>query len=199
MKKQYVILIGFLICFCSSTAFSQDIYVKVIQDRTNAVLTQGASPDAPTSALRDYTRITSMAFGLENGATIGGGGGTGSAPGRTRLNDLTITKIVDLSSTRLMQALAAGEPMELVEILHVRSNDRGTSTIYKVELGNAFFTKNTVSSIPDCSNGCLSVNESFTFIYGKIRVTTYTQNQNGSITTNPNPFVWDQTRNTPTF
>lgn len=198
MKKQYVILIGFLICFCSSTAFSQDIYVKVIQDRTNAVLTQGASPDAPTTALRDYTRITSMSFGMENPVTIGGGGG-GSAPARTRLNDLTITKIVDLSSTRLMQVLAVGEPLELVEILYVRSNDRGTSTIYKVELGNAFFTKNTVSSIPDCTNGCPNVAESFTIIYGKIRVTTYTQNQNGSITTNPNPFVWDQTRNTPTF
>lgn len=196
MKKQYIVLIGFLICFCSSTVFSQEIYVKVVRDNNNGVLTQGASPDAPTSALRDYTRITSLQYGMENGATIGSGG---AGAGKTRFDDLTITKTVDLSSTRLMQALAVGNVLELVEILYVKTDSRNTFTIYKVELGNAILNKNLVNSIPDCNNGCPNVAESFSFTYAKIRVTTYTQNPNGTITPNPNPFVWDQTKNTPTF
>lgn len=196
MKKQYIVLIGFLICLCASTAFSQDIYVKVIANRNNGVLTQGASPDAPTTALRDYTRITSLQYGMENGATIGSGG---TSTGRTSLTGLTITKTVDLSSTRLMQALAAGEPLELVEILYVNTRQGGSSTIYKVELGNAILKNNTVNSIPGCADGCPNVAESFSFVYAKIRVTTYTQNPDGRIMPNPNPFVWDQTRNTPTF
>jgi type VI secretion system secreted protein Hcp len=197
MKKMYIVFAGLLVCFCSFTALAQDIYLKVVRDNSSTgVLTQGASPNAPTNELKDYARITSMQFGMGNNAMIGG---TGPGAGRTQLSELTITKNVDLSSTKLMQALAAVNPLNSVEIVYVANAGRDPVTIYKVELGNAILKENTVSSIPDCSNGCPNVAETFTLIYAKIRVTTYSQNQNGSFTANPNPFVWDQTQNRASF
>ncbi|GAB4022695.1 type VI secretion system tube protein Hcp [Spirosoma koreense] len=204
MKKLYVFLVTVIALFCTGTAFSQDIYFSAVGARedansapvTSGTLTANASPQQE-GALRNFATITSFQYGYENASTIGS---AGNNVGKTQLNAITITKNVDQSSNRLMQAGLSGIILSSAQILVTRSSgdNAAPATVYKIDLKNAIITEFNASAGvgTGCTNGC--VGESFKIIYGAIQVTTYTQSNTGVITANP-PATWNQTTNTANF
>lgn len=186
MKKIYVLLLSLLLCLGFSPLFAQQAAIYLKADN----LTQGVGQ---TTGFQNYIQLSSLQYGLSNPAPTGSGAGAGKAS----FSDLTITKTVDLSSTKLMLTLTKGTAIQNLEILFTKDlGGKSPTTLYKIELFNAFVTSYSVSSIPECTSNCPNVAESLSFAYQKIKVTTYTQSPGGQVAANA-VFSWDLKENKP--
>ena len=180
MKKKFVSLVlGLLLCVGFSPLFAQqDIYLKADN------LTQKAGQ---TKGLEDYVQLSSVQYGISNPAPTGS---PGAGVGKPNFSEITVSKTVDLSSTKLMLNLTKGTIIQNLEIIFTKNSGGNQATVYKIELFDTFVTGYSFSSIPDCSGGCPG-SESLSFAYQRIKVTTYSQDQSGKVTPNPVVFSWD--------
>lgn len=181
MKKIYVSLLVLLLCLGFSPLFAQqDIYLKADD------LTKDGST---INKFKDYVQLSSVQYGISNPAPTGAG--TGAGAGKPNFSEITVSKTVDLSSTKLMLNLTRDTVIQNLEIIFTKNSGGNQGvTLYKIELFNAFVTSFSFSSIPDCSGGCPGA-ESLSFAYQKIKVTTYTQSPDGRVAPNPVVFSWD--------
>ncbi|SFE33305.1 type VI secretion system tube protein Hcp [Spirosoma endophyticum] len=173
-----------LVCLLASPAFaqveSQAIYMKITDSDGNI------SGDVTTRNYVGFINLASAQFSMTRPST----------ESRATLGPITITKAVDVSSTRLMQTLAPSSAtksrLDNIEIDYVKSvTQRPISTFYKIELTNVSVTHHSVSLVPDCPNGCSDTAESFELTYQRIKITTYSFDTGGRITADPNPFTYD--------
>ena len=131
----------------SSAAFAgQDMFLKVDS-------VQGDSVDRAHAQEID---ILSWSWGATNSATIqiGAGGGAGKA----KINDLTITKIMDSSSPQLLSALATGKHLKSV-VLTVRNQGPRPVDYFTLTLNDVLVSSYSTGT----SNQDNRVTENFTF------------------------------------
>jgi len=187
MNKFYLPFIGLIFCFVTHSVSAQRIFLKA------DALTSGAST---VDRFTDYTEISS--FQLGGSATVSLTQGTGGGVGKPDFTDITVTKNVDISSNRFINKMARGQIISLIEIAST-INSGGLKVVHKIELKDAYVTSVASSTVQGCTGNCPAIAESYSFKYKAIRITTYTVNSNGSVTANPDPFVFNVVTNTSTF
>lgn len=193
------LLLGLL----TTTVFAQTpaIYMKVTGTKGSITGT------VTTPGFTGLIELTSAQLGIERPVVVvRQAGGTGVitetlAPGRTSPGPITITKRVDIASTRLMQTLAgsniADVRLDKIEIDYIRFVNNKPILFYKIELTDVLLAKSSGSIVPSCPNGCSDLAESFELAYQRIKVTTYSTNSAGSATADPNPFTYDRSTGGP--
>ena len=188
------------ICLIAITVRAQDIYMQ-FTPYNGPVATAGMGPDIQVKDaskpdlvnLKDYLQVSSAQFDEEQTLNIGSQS-SGAGAGKVTFNPLTITKSVDALTPKLFQFMCSGTPYKFVEILFIKptGGNNPANVIYKVLLKLAAVKTQAVSSVADCSNGCVA--ESVSFEYGGMLQYTYKQQATGSITANP-PGGWNRVKN----
>jgi len=172
MKKFYFSVIGLVLFLFTSFASAQDIYMQV------GILTAGAGTGT-NPAYKDFTRISSIQFGAANSGTITGGG---AGAGKASFRDIVITKNINISSTKFLQALAKGSHIARVAIVTTGHDRDGQEYVaHKMEFEDVLFTEASSSQIEGCPGNCPGIAESFKFTYGTIKITTYGANSKGDV------------------
>jgi type VI secretion system secreted protein Hcp len=187
MKKMYLFFLGLLLCMLGNVAVAQQMFMKAGNLTAN-----GSNIDQ----FRNYVPITSLQFGLTS-TSLSSGPGAGQAP-RPDFKEIVFTKNVDISSNRILQTVATGKLIPLVEFVSTFTANGQQEIVYKIELKNVSITNVASSSVPGCSGGCPAVAESYSFDYSAIRITTYNVGNDGSVTAN-DPFSYDLVKLTTNF
>ena len=131
----------------SSTAFAgQDMFLKVDS-------VQGDSIDRAHNQEID---ILSWSWGAANSSSAQAGGGGGA--GKAKIEDLTITKIMDSSSPQLLGALATGKRFKSV-VLSVRNQGPRPVDYFTLTLNDVFIDAYSTGA----STADNRVTENFTF------------------------------------
>jgi type VI protein secretion system component Hcp len=182
-KLMFLVMLGYSLV---NNVSAQSIFLKAGVEATLNLgqLTANASPAAP-SEFRDYSKITSVQFGLSRPAVLGPEGIT---LGRPTYSQMTITKGVDAASAKLMQVNIQGSFIDLIEIVYTAAGSN--AVLYKVEVFEPFLSNYSISSVPGCSDGCPDVAESFTLTFTTMKVTTYSANSGGAIVANVPSFLY---------
>jgi type VI secretion system secreted protein Hcp len=115
-----------------------------------------------------WIEISSFQWGASRPETSATGG---AAAGRATLHDLRITKVIDASSPKLMQAAASGGHIKSAQIDFFRA----AKTVYQIKLSDGLISGYSTSSGGDRPS------ESFTFTFAKIEVTYAKQNADGTL------------------
>jgi len=187
MNKFYLSLLGLICCLLVHSVSAQDIFLKA------DALTVGASRE---KGYTNYAEISSLQFGIsaESSWIRGGEPSVDNA----NFKKITITKNVDVSSTKFMQKIAFGVPIDLIEIVSTGSIGMNVrEVLHKIELKDAYVTNFSTSGIQGCASGCPAIAESYEFIYRAIRVTTYVYDDKSRPTTSV--FTYNVAENNSTF
>jgi len=187
MNKFYLILIGFIFCLLTHSVSAQSIFLKA------DALTTGASKE---KTYTNYAEITSLQFGVS--AESSWIRGENPSVGNANFQHVTITKNVDVSSTKFLQKIATGTKIDLIEI--VSTGNVGVNTlevVHKVELKDAYVTNVSSSGIKECTGDCPAIAESYEFVFKAIRITTYTFDNKGKAI--ESVFVYNVALNNSTF
>lgn len=173
-------------------------------DYNNTVISAGLNPSAgtikdgvgTTVQLSDYLQVVSLQYDAEQTLNIGSQS-TGAGAGKVTFNPLTIVKGLDALSPKLFQFMCAGTAFKTVEILFAKPTpDNSTTAVYfKIILKLAAVKTQAISSVADCSNGCVA--ESVSFEYGGLQLYTYKPQPNGAFIENPVHGGWNRVTNTP--
>ncbi|MHB8577417.1 MAG: Hcp family type VI secretion system effector [Dehalococcoidia bacterium] len=135
--------------------------------------------------------IKEFSFGVENPATIGSVGGSGS--GKAKLDQFVIKKFVDNTSPQLFNIAAVGAHFKSAT-LFIR---KARSSAHQITPDYLTFTFSLVfvSSIDwSGSSGDDTPQESVTFTYGALKIAYRKQDKSGVLGT-PNTFDWSQITN----
>ena len=196
--KSVNLFIALAICLIANTVHAQTIYMKFTQyDNTVATAGLGKASTAKdgtnTVDLHDYIEVASAQFDEQQTLNIGSTSSGANTPNLV-FNPFTITKPVDTFTANLFQYMASGKPYKFVEILFVKSGGSNVGSVfYKVLLKYVLVNTQAVSSVADCSDGC--VVESVSFAYAGMLQTTYKQQSDGFT---PNSTTgWNRLRNQP--
>ena len=148
----------------------------------------GVDGESTDDKYKGYVEVGSFSFGVTHMQTLGsatGGGGSG----RAQLGELTISKVVDKSSSVLFQKCATGEHFPKGKFAVRKAG--GTQMEYLVlSMETVFVTSVHISS----ASGEENANESVSFAVGKLGVDYSPQDSTGK----PGASIhggWDQLSN----
>jgi type VI secretion system secreted protein Hcp len=119
--------------------------------------------------------ILSFSWGASNTTSFGTGGGGGAGAGKVSIHDISFVHRIDKASPKLMLACATGQLIPT-----------GTLTVRKkanvpVEYLKLTMSECLVSSFSVSGNSAGTPTESVTFVFQKVKVEYFPQNQDGSI------------------
>lgn len=117
--------------------------------------------------------IESFSWGVSNSGSAAAVGGAGS--GKAAFSDLTLTKKVDKSSTKLAYSAANGSHFTEAT-LHVRKQGEGQQEYYTVQLSDLL-----VTSFQTGAGGGPDIHETFSLNYAKIKFDYKPQKADGSL------------------
>ena len=178
MKKIYAHVLGFILCMLTTTAFSQQIYLRAdnLTDRAGY-----------TEQFKNYVEITSFQFGVDAPVTTGK---SGPSPSKPVFREVIITKYSDISSNKLIEKVALGRPIAKLEIVSTANIEGENVVVHKVELTEAYITEIASSTVSGCTGNCPTIAESYKFYFKTIKITTYSVDERGSVTANA-PFEYN--------
>lgn len=183
MKKLLLPFFTLAFCFFTQVSFAQKFYMKVGR------LTEDASG---RGTFEDYAEITSRQFSI-------------TAPpvqnsGQISFQDVVVTKFSDVSSNRLLNVMTKGSRIEEVEIVSTTRTDQAEQVIInKIQLKNVVFVSYANSAAEGCATGCEGIAESYKFSYDAIKITSYSQSEEGRVTEDPQPFMYNRRTGTNTY
>ena len=130
---------------------------------------EGGDPGSPT------LEISSWSWGVSNTASAGSGGGGGA--GKATFGDLTITKVIDKASPKLVLICASGQHIPKV-ILNVQRPGGSTLPYLEITLTDALITSVQHSGIGGDANN--QPTERVTFDYRRVQLKYTTVDGNTS-------------------
>jgi type VI secretion system secreted protein Hcp len=145
---------------------------------------KGESQDAKH---KDEIHIESFSWGM-NQTGVGGMGG-GSGAGKVNIHDISITKVVDKSSTPLMLACCNGKHFATA-LITVRKAGENPLEYLKIKLTDVL-----VSSVQEAGHGGDTLSESLTLNFAKVNVAYQQQNSKGAAEGSPDEMGWDVKKN----
>jgi type VI secretion system secreted protein Hcp len=156
-------------------AHADDYFLKINNT------TPGVAPisgDQVVGKVNDAIQIKSFDLGTENKTTIGsttGGAGTGKAS----FDELTITKDVDATSPLLYKQMAMGQNISSMELIARKTGPNGTAPIYQ----RYYFNMSFITSQKQSGDN-EGIQETITFAYGAMQMTSVKQTSVGAPPTN---------------
>lgn len=175
MNKQLLTLICLLLGLVTLTAQG---YIKF----------DGIDGEATEPMHKGWSDLTYFSVDMSNATSAASTGG-GRATGKVNFGDLIISKNLDKSSPKLMEALATGKNIPKVELHVVNKMREGKSaTYYRYELKNVTITSYQISG--DAYESNVPPNEQISMSYAGISVFYVETDQNGK-PKGEIPFKWD--------
>jgi type VI secretion system secreted protein Hcp len=123
---------------------------------------EGMDGESSDDKYKGWVEIQSWNFGITHVTTVGSATG-GSGSGRTSVHDMTLTKVVDKSSTVLFQKCATGEHFSKGKLVVRKAG--GTQMEYLVYLMEQVFVTGIHFS---SAHGDENATESLSLAFGKI-------------------------------
>ena len=163
LSKIWLLPLVFTILIASSfgNAFAMfDAFLKI----------DGVEGESTDDKHKGQIEIDSFSWGVSNAGSMATGGGTGKAS----FSDFTITKTVDKSSPKLMQAVATGEHLKTVD-LSMRKAGGTQMDYYVIHLEDVL-----VSSYSTSGGSGEAPMESISFNYQKIEFQYIPTNADGT-------------------
>ncbi len=177
MKKTIVIFLVHFFILSGSQTFAQ-IYISF----------DGVKGESNFKPFASSTEISSLAWGVKNNSTIGGGGG--ASVGKAQVGELVITKPRGSISAALQMCVFHGKPIPKAEIRFYKMGAGNPTSYLTINLENVLITNWSISA-----DGRNAPVESFSLIFTKFKTEDATQKADGSIEKNP-AVGWDIQRNT---
>ncbi|MCE7067179.1 type VI secretion system tube protein Hcp [Dyadobacter sp. CY326] len=174
--------ITLVFCLFAQHLFAQAIFLKVDQLTTDG---------SPYEGFTDYVEINSRQLGAIKEVSTTAGSGSGS--GKAQFQELVITKPSDKLSNRLWDFLVNGKRIQEMEIVTTINAANGGSRIVvnKMEFKDVQVSNISSAGVKDCETGCQGIIESFKLVYTRIKITTYSQNENGAWQADPYVFMYN--------
>jgi type VI protein secretion system component Hcp len=187
MSKLYSLLVIVAIFLTSNRVLGQEFFLKVGEHTRDG---------STNPSFRDYVEIEAAQFSVSTNIVLPV---QGPMIEKAAFQDFVISKHSDKLSTFFLQSIAAGSPIEEVEIiLAMGSRDpKSVRIVQKFEFKNVYITNIAGAGLAD--NGCAlcGLAENISFTYGKIRVTNYQYNDRGNQSFTS--FSYDLIENKPGF
>ena len=147
-------------------------------------LTTNASPQN-NQRYRDYVELGNFQFGAEHPVSRIDGQFKGDTPS---FKEITFTQRSNINSNPFMSRLMTAISIDNMEFISLKPDGNHTTVVtYKVELKDVMITSGTtlISEVDGYPS------DSFTITYRAIRITTYSQNNQGMYAANI-PFIFNQ-------
>jgi len=135
---------------------------------------KGVGGEATAAGHEGEINIESFSWGVENGVSRGASGGFGA--GKAELSEITITKVVDKSSTTLFQSAATGKHFPAAYITCRKAGEKPLEYL-KYEFDSVFITSVKIKGDQKEDD---TPTEEISFAFGKIVITYTPQNKDGS-------------------
>lgn len=142
---------------------ASDVYLQITEIK-------GESKD---DKHKDWIELVGVDWGVSQPASLSVSSNGGHTVGRAEFTPIIISKMVDLSSPKLMELTATGKHIPKAKIEFFRADGGGPIKYYEIELENVL-----VSSNKKTYGGSSLLHESFTLHYSKI-TEKYTQQKIG--------------------
>lgn len=178
-KCKRIVSIVLLLGLGISLSGAIDMFIKI----------EGVEGESKDEAHRGEIDVLAWSWGVSNigSGTVGGGGGAGKAD----FQDLSLTKYLDKSSPKLMEACASGQPLPEA-ILVLRSTGEQPLEYLVIRMENVLVTSVSTGG----SGGEDRLTENVTLNYAKIEVKYTESTPDGTAGAEVN-FGWDVELNTP--
>ncbi|WP_025764242.1 type VI secretion system tube protein Hcp [Dyadobacter tibetensis] len=176
MKQPYKYFLLLALILTCSTSYAQGIYLHIRDITTGSGLT---GPHA------DEVKLTSAQMGMERQIESSAGGPREAS--KLTISEYSLTKDLDISSTKIMNSLALGMIIPRAFIRYYNGEDRKVS---EVELEDVLIASYSASSA-ECGGGCPMMSESFSLNFAKIKTTHNMDNRVEQV------FTWNLETNTP--
>jgi type VI secretion system secreted protein Hcp len=168
-------LFVFLLLACSTFQLSAAIYMKF----------PGIDGEATASGHEKEIEIGSINLGIARAVTAPTGGSSTREASAPTISEISITKMMDISSTLFMMSATAGKGQDNV-VISLTATDKGELFTYcKITLSNVLVSSYSVSSGGDRPSESLSLN------FTKIQVDYYPSVPTGTPPPKVSPFTWD--------
>jgi type VI secretion system secreted protein Hcp len=191
MKLQYrlsaALLAGAFSLGTASTALANEIFLK-IPGVNGPATQQGFTGDIPLLA---YSQ------GFSNSSTIGSLG-TGAGAGKTQCGAISLSKLIDSTSTILLQHVVRGTriPTATLYFLGATTGAEATVAPYTITLTGVTVTSISQGDSVSNSAGALGITENISLIAEKFEFSFRPRNANGTFGP-PETTGWDCLTNSP--
>lgn len=116
-------------------------------------------------------KLTSVQYAFSRNISSASGGGV--TVGRPDFGQVSLTKLVDGSSTSLLTAILTNPNYSRVRI---NSYSTDGQLVYRITLGNALLSSYSAGASEVCASGCPGISESISLYYAQYTIADYTQN-----------------------
>ena len=130
--------------------------------------------DGLGKALKDQIQIQGWSWGLSQSGTMHTSTGGGS--GKVSVQDVSLTKYVDMSSNDIIKALSSGEHVPTALLTVRKAGGAKPVVYYYIEFEDVIVTSYTISGNAD---GLDQLTESFSINFARFRITYTRQNEKG--------------------
>lgn len=178
MRKNLLVIATLVFFALVQPAIAQNYFLKVDELTTNGSLADG---------YEDYVEINTKQFGVTNPRSI-----NDPSQGRPIFQELIITKRSDKLSNSLLTAITRGTKLNNMEIVATaRSGNGERVVINRIQLRDVYVTSILSSGVSGCENGCTGVEESYKFVFTRIKITTYSQTRSGAWIADAQPYMYN--------
>jgi|Tabmets5t2r1_1033131.scaffolds.fasta_scaffold08031_3 type VI secretion system secreted protein Hcp len=205
MSRSRLVMIGTVVSIVAAfgvapAAQAAENYFLTFQTTSGAPLQgiAGESKDAFFSD-RGAVELNSFDWSAQNPVTFGSGV---PAPGKTKLNRLSVDKHVDSASPALFQRMATGTHIPRMVLYVRRAGPTGTAATGNGSTGGAYlqyqFAPVFVASVSPSGDG-EQMRERVTFEYGAVKQTYWPTSADGTVFRTPLDASWNQVTDTATL
>lgn len=158
---------------------ASDVYLQI----------DGIKGESNDEKHRDWIELVDVGWGVSQPTSCTVSTSGGHTTGRAEFNPISCSKLVDLSSPKLMELVATGKTIPKARLAFVRADGSGSIKYYEVELENVIVARNVKSFA-----GAGLLHEAFELRYTKIKE-RYAQQKIGGGTGGNTAGGWDLSTN----